>query len=218
MKRLLVKLIGRDLANRISAPYHDWKARRASQKKLATLPARDLYLNIGCGPNAMSGWINLDMARADGIDIVWNLSKGLPFASESCAVIFGEHVIEHMPREDAANLLCECHRVLQPGGVLRLSTPDGARYLRSYTGDGEFLRHPAFSLPMETRMDRINQVMREFGQHLWIYDAESLTRLLHQAGFSAAVERQFRESQHPRLKDVDSEGRAFESLYVEAVK
>ena len=158
------------------------------------------------------------MARGDSIDIVWDLRSGLPFNSESCLAIFGEHVIEHMSKEDALTLLQECHRVLQAGGVVRLSTPDAGRYLHSYAGDGEFLRDPSFSLPMETPMDRINQVMREFGQHLWIYDASSLTLLLRQAGFAAVVEQKFRESQHSRLQNIDSEERAFESLYVEAVK
>ena len=218
LKQAVVQLLGRDLANRVSAPYHDWVARRRTRHRLAALPSNDLYVNIGCGPNPLSGWINLDMARGDGIDIVWDLRDGLPFLAESCTAVFGEHVIEHMSKEDARQLLRECHRVLQPGGLIRLSTPDAARYLHSYSGDGEFLRHPSFSMPMETPMDRINQVMREFGQHLWIYDAKSLMLLLRQTGFASAVEQKFRESLRPRLQNIDSEERAFESLYVEAVK
>ena len=218
LKRAVVQLLGRDLANRVSAPYHDWVARRRTKRRLATLPSTDLYVNIGCGPNPLSGWINLDMARGDRIDIVWDLRNGLPFPSKSCAAIFGEHVIEHISKEGALKLLQECHRVLQPGGVIRLSTPDGARYLHSYSGDSEFLHHPSFNVPMETPMDRINQVMREFGQHLWIYDAESLMLLLRKAGFASAVEQKFLESLQSRLQNIDSEERAFESLYVEAVK
>jgi predicted SAM-dependent methyltransferase len=114
--------------------------------------------------------------------------------------------------------LRECHRALQKGGVLRLSTPDAGRYLRAYTEGNDFLRHPAFAEHAETPMDRLNQMMREHGQHLWISDAESLLLLLRQAGFARAVEQNFGESEHPRMRDLDSEGRAFESLYVEAVK
>jgi predicted SAM-dependent methyltransferase len=175
-------------------------------------------VNFGCGPNTLRGWVNLDVARGDGIDIVWDLRQGLPFADQSCAVLFGEHVIEHVPKDAAESLLRECHRVLQPGGVLRLSTPDAGRYLRSYAGDGEFLRHPSFSTPMETPLDRINHMMREDGQHLWVYDAESLLLLLRKAGFAAASEKKFGESADPRMQHIDSEGRAFESLYVEGVK
>jgi len=218
MKRLIVNIVGRDTANRLSAPYHDWRARRRSARALAALPAKGLYVNFGCGPNALPGWVNLDVARGDQIDIVWDLRNGMPFANESCAALFGEHVIEHVPRDAAEKLVRECHRVLQPGGVLRLSTPDAGRYLRSYAGDGEFLRHPAFPAPYETPLDRINHMMREDGQHLWVYDADSLVLLLRKAGFSAAFEKKFGESADPRMQQIDSEGRAFESLYVEGVK
>ena len=218
LKRAVVRAIGRERANRLSAPYHDWAARRRSLRTLRALPAKDLLLNIGCGPNALAGWVNIDMARAPGVDVVWDLRRGLPFADESCAAVFGEHVVEHMPKAAAEFLAREARRVLQPGGVLRLSTPDAGRYLRSYAGDGEFLRHPAFGRPVETPLERVNQMMREDGQHLWAYDAESLLLLLRKAGFSSAVEQQFGQSLHPRLRGVDTEGRAFETLYVEAVK
>ncbi|HEV2764311.1 MAG TPA: methyltransferase domain-containing protein [Pyrinomonadaceae bacterium] len=218
LKRALVRAVGRERANRLSAPYHDWAARRRSLRTLRELPAKDLCLNVGCGPNALPGWVNIDMARAPGVDVVWDLRNGLPFADESCAVVFGEHVVEHMPKEAAEFLAREARRVLQTGGVLRLSTPDAGRYLRSYAGDREFLRHPSFGRPAETALERVNQMMREDGQHLWAYDAESLLLLLRKAGFSSAVEQRFGESLHARLRGVDSEGRAFESLYVEAVK
>ncbi|HEY3027477.1 MAG TPA: hypothetical protein VGJ55_15110, partial [Pyrinomonadaceae bacterium] len=79
-------------------------------------------------------------------------------------------------------------------------------------------RHPAFPEPIETPLDRINQMMREYGQHLWAYDADSLFIALRKAGFSRVIEQQFGQSAHPRMQDVDSEGRAFESLYLEAIK
>ena len=218
IKRLIVSILGRETANKLSAPYHDWRARRRSARALSSLPKKDLCVNFGCGPNTLPGWVNLDIARGDNIDIVWDLRHGLPFANESCAALFGEHVIEHVPKDAAEKLLRECHRVLQPGGVLRLSTPDAGRYLRSYAGDGEFLRHPAFPGPYETPLDRINHMMREDGQHLWVYDAESLLLLVRKAGFSMAHEKKFGESTDPRMRQIDSEGRAFESLFVEGVK
>ncbi len=218
LKRAAVSLLGRERANRLSAPYHDWAARRRSRRTLESLPAHGLLLNIGCGPNVLEGWVNIDMARADGIDVVWDLRRGLPFPDGSCAAVFGEHVIEHMPKEAAEFLAREALRVLAVGGVLRLSTPDAGRYLRSYATDREFLQHPSFPAPVETPLDRINQMMREGGQHLWAYDAESLTLLLKRAGFSSAVEQQFGRSLHEQMQGIDTEARAFETLYVEAVK
>lgn len=160
----------------------------------------------------------MDRARGREVQIVWDLCQGLPFASESCSAVFGEHVIEHFSKSDAERLLAECYRVLQPGGVLRLSTPDAARYLQSYANGGEFLRHPSFGQPIETPLDRINMMMREDGQHLWVYDAASLLLGLRRAGFSSAVEQNFGASLHSVMRNIDSAARAFESLYVEAIK
>jgi predicted SAM-dependent methyltransferase len=218
LKRFVVQMLGRERANRIAAPYHDWKAKQRTQRTLVALPQSDLRINFGCGPRTLAGWINLDSARGEKIDVVWDLRRGLPFPDGSATAIFGEHVIEHIPRPDAESLLRECHRVLQPGGVLRLSTPDAGRFLRSYAGDQKFLSDERFPEPADTPMDRVNMMMREHGQHLWAYDAESLVRLLRSAGFSSAEERAFGVSTHQSMKGIDAAEREFESLYVEAVK
>ena len=218
LKHPLVAVIGRDRANKISGPYHDWRARKRTQNFLANLAQRDLCVNLGCGYRPMKDWINVDQARGPEVQVVWDLRRGLPFQDESCAAIFSEHLIEHVPREDAKRLLAECHRVLANGGVLRLSTPDAGRYLRSYAGDQKFLRDPVFAPGEETPMDRVNQMMREYGQHLWVYDAESLALALKKAGFSRIVEQEFGQSLLSNMRGLDSEARSFESLYVEAVK
>jgi predicted SAM-dependent methyltransferase len=218
LKRSMARIIGRERANKISGPYHDWRARKRTQNFLARLSQHDLCVNLGCGYRPMKDWINVDQARGPEVQVVWDLRRGLPFQDESCTAIFSEHVIEHVPREDAERLLAECHRVLAQDGVLRLSTPDAGHYLRSYAGDQNFLRDPAFGEAAGTAMDRVNQMMREYGQHLWVYDAESLISLLQSAGFGSATVRQFGESTHPRMQQIDSAERAFESLYVEAIK
>lgn len=218
LKRVVVGLLGRETANRIAAPYHDWRARGRTRRKLLGLPAKDLCINIGCGSRPVPGWINLDAARGDNIDVVWDLRRGLPFPADSCSAIFGEHVIEHIPKADAEGLLRECHRVLQPGGVVRLSTPDAGKFLRAYVHDREFLADPRFPDSADTSMDRVNMMMREYGQHLWVYDVESLCLALHKAGFNSTIEQEFGASTHSRMQGIDSEGRAFESLYVEAIK
>ncbi|HEY0003244.1 MAG TPA: methyltransferase domain-containing protein [Pyrinomonadaceae bacterium] len=218
LKKRVVGILGRERANRISAPYHDWMAQRRTLERLSTLPRSDLHVNLGCGHNPKPGWLNVDIARGEHVDIVWDLRRPLPFANDSCAAIFSEHVIEHLSRDDAERLVQECQRVLQPGGVLRISTPDAGRFLRAYADEDEFLRHPGFTEPIRTPLDRINQMMREGGQHLWAYDAPSLLLLLSRAGFSEAMKQEFGRSLHPRMQNLDTEARAFESLYVEAVK
>jgi predicted SAM-dependent methyltransferase len=218
LKRAIVGAIGRDRANRLGAPFYDWSAGRRTARTLSSLPKSDLCLNIGCGSRPLPGWVNLDAARGDQIDVVWDLRRGLPFPDDSCAAIFGEHVIEHIPKADAESLLRECHRVLQPDGVVRLSTPDAGKFLRAYVGDKQFLADPRFPDSADTSMDRVNMMMREYGQHLWVYDIESICLVLQKAGFSSTIEQKFGASTHPGMQGIDLEERAFESLYVEAVK
>jgi predicted SAM-dependent methyltransferase len=215
LKQLVVRVIGRERANRISGPYHDWVARRRTRRFLRGLPATGLLVNLGCGPCPLPGWVNVDRARNPRVDVVWDLAFGLPFPAASCSAIFAEHVIEHLSQRDADLLVRECYRALEPKGVIRLSTPDAGRYLRSYVGDGEFLRHPGFARTIETPLDRINLVMRQDGQHLWAYDSESLCRLLEKAGFCRVCEQQYGVSLHPKMQAIDATDRAFESLYVE---
>src|SRR6266849_1232679 len=132
LKRSMARIIGRERANKISGPYHDWRARQRTQNFLAHLPDTDLCVNLGCGYRPMKDWINVDRARGPEVQVVWDLSQRLPFPDNSCSAIFSEHMIEHITKEAAARLLSECYRVLQRDGVLRLSTPDAELFLVSY--------------------------------------------------------------------------------------
>lgn len=218
LKRPIVGIIGRDRANRITAPYHDWRARQRTRSFLDNLPSRDLYVHLGCGYRPKQDWINVDHARGPEVQVVWDLTRGLPFRDNSCAAIFSEHFIEHITKEDAANLLSECHRALQPGGVLRISTPDTELFLRAYAGDREFLSHPGFTQSIDTPVDRVNFMMREYGQHLWSYDEELLTLMFKRAGFNKVIRQRFSVSAHSRMNNIDYDAREFESLYLEGIK
>jgi predicted SAM-dependent methyltransferase len=212
----VVGVLGRDVANRLSEPYHDWQARRRTRRYLSLEPPPERCLNIGCGYHPLDGWTNLDKARGPQVDVVWDIRRGLPFASGTCSAILAEHVIEHLSRADGERLLTECFRILRLGGVLRVSTPDAERFLRAYAGDRSFLWSSDFPEPVETAIDRVNAMMREGGQHLWSYDTELLSLLLRRAGFTDVQKKAFGESAHPRMKAIDAPSRQFESLYVEA--
>jgi predicted SAM-dependent methyltransferase len=218
LKLPVVGIIGRDRANKIGEPYHAWRARQRTLRFIANLPKTDLRVNLGCGYRPMKNWINVDQARGPEVQAVWDLSQSLPLRDNSCAAIFSEHMIEHVTKEAAARLLSECYRVLQSKGVLRLSTPDAALFLVSYAGDRKFLSHPGFTQAIDTPIDRVNFMMREYGQHLWCYDEELLRLMLNRAGFERIVRQEFGVSDHPLMNNIDFEARAFESIYLEATK
>ena len=218
LKRPIVAMLGRERANRITGPYHDWRARLRTKDFLERLPPSGLHVNLGCGYRPMKDWINVDQARGPEVQVVWDLTRGLPFTDSSCSAVFSEHMIEHITKEAAVRLLCECYRVLEPGGVLRMSTPDAELFLRSYAGDQKFLAHSGFSQPIDTPVDRVNYMMREYGQHVWAYDEELLTLMFKRAGFKRIERRRLGVSAHPRMNNIDFEAREFESLYLEGMK
>jgi predicted SAM-dependent methyltransferase len=218
LKRVIVALLGRGRVNCLTGPFHDHLARRRTTRLLRALPNRGLLVNVGCGYRPLEGWINLDRARGPHVDVVWDIRRSLPFPTESCSAIISEHLIEHLPKSTAEEFLRECLRALEPGGVLRLSTPDAERFLRSYASDRAFLYAPYFEAPIDAPIDRINIMMREYGQHQWSYDAELLELMLLRVGFSHAASMPFGQSPHALLQGIDTPARRFESLYVEARK
>lgn len=218
VKALVVSILGRPLTNRLAKKPYDWLAALRTQRFLKQLPKRELLINLGCGERPLPGWVNLDIAREPHVDVVWDLRRGLPFPDRSCQGILSEHVIEHMSRLEGVELLAECYRVLRPGGALRLSTPDGAKYLKAYVDKDSFILQEAARRGAKTMMDHINILFREEGLHLWIYDAESLMQRLRSVGFQRVLHSGFGESTSPLFAGIDDPTRSAQSLYVEAHK
>ena len=81
---------------------------------------KGLRLNVGCGTDVLEGWINLDIADLPGVDIVHQLGASpIPLADESVAVICARDILEHV---DLVPVMADLCRVLEPGGVLLIST------------------------------------------------------------------------------------------------
>jgi predicted SAM-dependent methyltransferase len=182
--------------------------------------ATDLKINIGNGPFTHPGWINVDChisLKKD--DVICDLRRKWPLRSGSAKYIFSEHVFEHFGYPDEIeHVLHECHRVLQPGGVLRVIVPDADRYLRAYAeNDENFVRQVGGD--SVTKLSLINTMMRENGFHRYAYNYSELENVLKRAGFSSVRPSSLRASEHRELNlDLNNGQRDLESLYVEAVK
>jgi predicted SAM-dependent methyltransferase len=81
-------------------------------------------VNLGCGNRYHSDWINIDMVATGPGVMVHDLSTGIPLDDRSCDMVYHSHVIEHIRREHILAFMRECCRVLKPGGVLRIVTPN----------------------------------------------------------------------------------------------
>ena len=193
------------------------------QRAVRALRARrDLRLHLGCGNNAMPGWVNLDCyppAPRAGVEIlVLDMRRGLPCADGSVVALYSEHFLEHVPLGIVrAKLLPECFRVLAPEGEIRIGVPDGEFYLRRYVSlssgepDPEH-RQTGGMLPMMW----VNHVARS-GQHQFLYDYATLEHLLAEAGFVDLRRGVANDSTSPNFagRDLTGEGREEATVYVE---
>ena len=164
-----------------------------------------MKLHLGCGPLALTGWINIDNHPYPGVDQVLDVTQGLPF--ENAQFIFAEHFLEHLGLDDATQLMRECRRVLRDDGVLRLSTPNldwvwASHYKRTMTREEAVLACFA-----------INRAFRGWG-HQFLYNETTLTSLLLDAGFATIQRREYGESEHAELRGLEQHERQpdFEGL------
>ncbi|MEU1284012.1 methyltransferase domain-containing protein [Kitasatospora sp. NPDC005856] len=188
---------------------------------LATLRSPD----TATGPATATGPGTLYRVDGDRWFTRLDIAEPLPFADASVDWVYAEHLIEHVTMPVAIGWLREARRVLRPGGVLRLTTPDLARYLVGYaTGDGFLAKHRrrlttlGFGPPMPARPAfLVNQIFRYFG-HQWIYDLDELRHVLTQAGFAPERIRPcaYRQGIRPDVADLDTAFRTDETVYVEA--
>lgn len=79
------------------------------------------------------GWETVDIVDADYICDF--RSEPLPFTDNSIDIINSSHVIEHLPLESALHFYNECYRVLKPGGIFRISTPDASLLVQHYLAE-----------------------------------------------------------------------------------
>lgn len=153
------------------------------------LQKRTVKLNVGCGTDYKKGWVNIDNNSDNNIndsklDLNWDLRNPLPFPDNSVNFIFNEHFIEHLTVDEGKAAVRDFIRVLKPGGVLRMATPDLETVVDKYISIplDEDPTIANFNLGfIKTRAERINIVFRWWG-HKWLYDWEELERRMMELG------------------------------------
>lgn len=200
---------------------------------LATHEVRKLQL--GAGGKHHDGWLCTDIEpRRPGV-VRLDATRRLPLPDDSLDYVFAEHLIEHLGWKPGQRMLSECLRVLRPGGVIRVATPDLARYIAIYRGDageeGDHYLDWAYTRFLKGRPHRsavflLNHNMRAWG-HTFLYDADLLALALADAGYVDVDRRAFNESPHEALRGIERHGihgglsaRAveFETMIFEAAK
>ena len=172
-----------------------WVARSRVQQELAA--RNGLRIALGSGPHPPAGWVGLDLHRR-GHDVYRaDLRLALPIESATVDACLAEHVLEHLEFDDVMRLLAEIQRVLRPGGVLRIVSPD-ARTLARLVLSGPEATSSAeveFDVALHRWPDdglqwarSINRVSHQWGEHRALLSPEMLQQALANLGFESIQE------------------------------
>lgn len=179
--------------------------------------ASGVKVHLGAGDHRLDGWINVDLVRG-AADVLADLTTALPFRTASVELLHSEDLLEHLDDDAGKQLLRECHRVLRPGGVMRLLTPDLRAIIERVYLQRE-TRHLAWCdnhLAAGGPCRALNMHLRMNGEHRFLYDEEHLTETLRAIGFRVRRVR-FNGSPVGELRFLDLRDFGL-NLFLEAVK
>jgi ubiquinone/menaquinone biosynthesis C-methylase UbiE len=190
---------------------HDLAAGRKSEEVLAAIESElgrefgpeDRVLEVGCGTAALAAaaarrgarvtasdvslrWLVLARKRLaeeglDAVELVACAAEDAPFPDASFDQVLASDVIEHVANPDA--FLAGCARLLRPGGLLFLATPN-----RFSLGLEPHVRLPFVGwLPRGLARRYVETVRKAPYDHVRLLSAADLGVLLRRHGFRAHV-------------------------------
>ncbi len=150
----------------------------AAAQSQKPIPTDGIKLHIG-GQVKHEDWAILDALPGPIVDYVGNCNDLSFLSDESCSEVYASHVLEHLGYNgELQNTLKGIHRVLKPGGRLRVSVPDLETLCR------------LFLHPSNTPEGRFHVMRMMFGGRTTAFDIhyvglnfEFLGSFLNEAGF-----------------------------------
>lgn len=180
-------------------------------------------LNFGCGHVILNDWVNFDTNRELGAGVITPDATarplGMPFDDNRFEIAVANHVLCAIPHRQVHHWLVELHRVMRPGGVVRILVPDVVAAFEAYKRyDLEW-----FPIPEAAGIEDVDNALPTyltwFSENRSVFTRRSLLDRIHDAGFySYFLPRPEGATQATDKRILELDNRLGESIVCEAVK
>jgi SAM-dependent methyltransferase len=91
---------------------------------------KPVIIDIGCGERKTPGAIGLDIAPLKTVDVLGDVTFGLPFKDSTADRVHASHLLEHF--EDLPAVMKEVWRVCKPGGRFYVTVPHSSSHYMTW--------------------------------------------------------------------------------------
>ena len=209
------------------------RALRGRKLRAYTAEHGAIRLMIGSGPSRLDGWLATDLLPSRPDVVLLDANQRFPFDDGVVHRIHTEHMIEHVDHLIGTRMLAECARVLEPGGRIRIATPDFDRVIALAVdappdvvalARASNLRNGIDPTEADDPVYAVNRLFSGYG-HRFLYTEAALRRALDKAGFADVTRHRVGHSDDPEFAavdqhsgQIDADWNDYQTLVLEAVK
>lgn len=190
---------------------------------------KERKLQIGCGDNILSGWLNTDLNDRREHVAFLDAGEKFPFEDFTFDYVFSEHLFEHLTVSQQMIMMNETFRVLKKGGVMRIATPSldflfeiysnpkkqlNETYIQWAVNSCSYLNEVSETIENSSQYHCyvVNNFFKAWG-HQMIHNYASLSALAIQTGFSTIREVKVSESEYSDLLNIEKHGTVIPEQY-----
>ena len=207
-----------------------------------------IKINLGCGPGGIDGWINYDwgllplinkfpfvvkmLVKIKAINpsyitrwpkfFLFDIRKKFKENNSSTDVVYCSQVLEHLEYWQALDVSKEVYRILKKGGIYRVSVPDAQKIMSLYkkNKNADMMAKNIWGFEKNIKPQNwLQKIGRYFiRDHQWLFDEQSMIKLLSSAGFNKIKICDYRIGMCPDIDELDLVDHQKTSLYIEAIK
>ena len=153
-------------------------SKRAEEWQKKGFKGAKLDICGGRNPFRPEEFLNVDIIPFPSVDLIFDIRKHFPIDNGVIVEIFSAATLEHFRKHHNEYILHEFFRILRPGGVLRVCTPDIEAIAQGllHGKDLDLINQHFFGKFKKEDTD-------DYDVHRWMYPVKAMIETLQKIGF-----------------------------------